>query len=539
MKLTKKKLISLSTLMLIFALVLSSAILSFGIANPLNSNAYTADNVPVSLGSLTLSEYEKRDDGGVIDGIVLDKLYSTILGTTAGTYEDVLKEVQNSTSTTIGSSSNASLNNNVQEHSINFSNIAGGSPITVEFGGYKWNVVYLTTNTNANASNGGEAGDLIATLWMAENDATVGNKQWSFGVASSTATSGLYAASEYGPSKIRIETLNGGSIDNTNTQYATSTSATATVQASARVSNPYAKFTMSNSALVGTSASNSSLINFLATPAQVNYQIAENWVWSYNGIGTPYLCPNEAWGDGSNGVTGPNTSLAYNGGQGWVGSGNTNNMNQILTHSRYYEWKNDYLWLPSLTETGFYGNNTDLGTSLWGIPNENAILKSSGNAWLRSGTNTSAAHAHGLTASGGRDYVLSSTAYAVRPALHLNLTKANENALRLYDTPRDVSIEYAGKALKIDQDSFANSTSEFPAWYDADKMDLTYETADMIEVGNYNVTVTLKQELVDKDGAFDGSFNAANGESAISRKIKFKITPRKLSPVISVENNAP
>jgi len=232
MKLTKKKLISLSTLMLIFALVLSSAILSFGIANPLNSNAYTADNVPVSLGSLTLSEYEKRDDGGVIDGIVLDKLYSTILGTTAGTYEDVLKEVQNSTSTTIGSSSNASLNNNVQEHSINFSNIAGGSPITVEFGGYKWNVVYLTTNTNANASNGGEAGDLIATLWMAENDATVGNKQWPFGVASSTATSGLYAASEYGPSKIRIETLNGGSIDNTNTQYATSTSATATVQAS-------------------------------------------------------------------------------------------------------------------------------------------------------------------------------------------------------------------------------------------------------------------------------------------------------------------
>ena len=101
MKLTKKKLISLSTLLLIFALVLSSAILSFGIVNPLNSSAYTSSTLPKSIGSITLENYEERQDKRVFDGNILDKLYNAILGSTSATYDDLLTAVNNSISETI------------------------------------------------------------------------------------------------------------------------------------------------------------------------------------------------------------------------------------------------------------------------------------------------------------------------------------------------------------------------------------------------------------------------------------------------------
>ncbi|MCI8733085.1 MAG: hypothetical protein HFE29_01965, partial [Clostridia bacterium] len=61
---------------LIFAFVLTSAILSFSGQNSLNSNAWnTANPAPTSIGSLTFSNYNTREDGGVINAAVLDKLY--------------------------------------------------------------------------------------------------------------------------------------------------------------------------------------------------------------------------------------------------------------------------------------------------------------------------------------------------------------------------------------------------------------------------------------------------------------------------------
>ena len=139
MKLTKKKLISLSTLLLIFALVLSSAILSFGIVNPLNSSAYTSSTLPKSIGSITLENYEERQDKRVFDGNILDKLYNAILGSTSATYDDLLTAVNNSISETIGTTYNSVKNINTQSKSMNFAQIASSSgqeAITIEFGGY-------------------------------------------------------------------------------------------------------------------------------------------------------------------------------------------------------------------------------------------------------------------------------------------------------------------------------------------------------------------------------------------------------------------
>ena len=500
------------------AFVMASAIISFGART---SNAYVAGSVPTSLGSLTLSDYATRTDGKVFDGEVLAALYDAILGVSGtGTYSKVLKKVQESSSTTTGTSTNAAWNNNVQDHSINFSEIAGGNPITIELGGYKWNIVYLTTNTNANSSNGGRAGDLIATLWMAENDAAVGTKPWSFGGTSHTATNQTYAANEYGASRIRIETLNNGNINNENTQYANSYTAQTTVNAANRVANPYAKFTMSNAALASTAAKNTSLIEFLATPSQLEYQRAENWVWSYNGTGQPYLCPNEAWGRGTDGVTGPNTSLTHTrGGKGWYVNGSTN-MNQVVDNTRYYEWENDYLWLPSLTETGYYVDGTNLGTSLWGIPNRHAILNSSGNSWLRSGGTHNAAYARYLTATGGTGSATSSTAYAVRPALHLNLTKAQAASKYEISLGNSISAEYDGNAKGIEDESWFNSVKDSVTveYYDADtkaKLDSA-----PVNVGSYEAVLTIK----------DGVNNIiwTDGKSGKSRTVSIIITPKSV-----------
>ena len=72
MELTRKRNIKFFAIIaLIFAFVLTSAILSFSGQNSLNSNAYTAGSAPASIGSLTFSNYATREDGGVIDAGIL------------------------------------------------------------------------------------------------------------------------------------------------------------------------------------------------------------------------------------------------------------------------------------------------------------------------------------------------------------------------------------------------------------------------------------------------------------------------------------
>ena len=83
-------------------------------------------------------------------------------------------------------------------------------------------------------------------------------------------------------------------------------------------------------------------------PKNVVYQRAENNVWAYNGPIAAYIMPNEAWGNGTDGISGPNinTKNIYNGttlgGGGWHTIGNA-----TTGKENYYDWSNDYLWLPT------------------------------------------------------------------------------------------------------------------------------------------------------------------------------------------------
>jgi len=465
---------------LIFAFVLTSAILSFSGQNVLNSNAYTAGTTPASIGSLTLSDYATRGDGKVFDGDVLDKLYSAILNTSdKKTYDELYNAVNTHQSVTTGSTSTGQ-NVNTQDHSMGFKDMNGGNAITVDFGGYKWNVVYATTNTLDGSDGNTKAGDLIVTLWMSEKYG--GSYQWN--EYSSSNTSNPYPGAMYSTSKIRVDTLNAGG--DTGAMYAKSLTALTGTQGD-RVNHPFSAFTMSSSTAVG----KMSLTQYLAQPESAVYQRAENWVWSYGGSANPYLCNNEAWGNGTDGITGPDVNLKHSSGgrtNGWdTGSAtNTNNISQIINKPQYYDWKEDYLWLPSLTETGYVRSSTEVGASLWGIGSDYSITKAAQPYWLRSGRNNYANLTRALSGDGNNTDASPTTTFAIRPALHLNLTQASKNFTREIDLPTDVSLEYTGGALSMNDVAPADK-----AWFDTTKIDLEYP-ADMTNAGTKAVKAKIK-----------------------------------------------
>jgi len=393
MELTRKKNRKFFAIIaLVFAFVLTSAILSFSGQNSFNSDAYTSGTTPASIGSLTLSDYATRPDGKVFDGDVLDKLYSAILNTTdKKTYDDLYNAVNAHQSNVTGSTSTGQ-DVNTQDHSMGFKDMNGGNAITVDFGGYKWNVVYATTNTLDGSDGNTKAGDLIVTLWMSEKYG--GSYQWN--EYSSSNTSNPYPGAMYSTSKIRVDTLNAGG--DTGAMYAKSLTALTGTQGD-RVNHPFSAFTMSSSTAVG----KRSLTQYLAQPESAVYQRAENWVWSMYISTHPAirLLPNEAWGNGTDGITGPDTSLKGLGGNagGWYSgsSANVSDSNQFISKPQYYDWKSDWLWLPSITETGCYKSSNDFGASLWGIPNRSAILNSTSTQALRS-SDYNVASVYALTA---------------------------------------------------------------------------------------------------------------------------------------------
>ncbi len=408
----RRRIISAGLVCVFAAALAGGALLGAGTAD-----AYTASTKPVNIGSLTLADYDTRTDGNVFDADVLQKLYDKLTGTANSTYAAAYSAVNASSSTITGSVSagTPALCTNVnawtQPKSKNFNAINGSSPFTVSFGGFDWNVVYATTNTTAAGTD-----NLIVTLWMSENAST---SVWNS--YSSLDCTSPYPSSMYSSSKIRVDALNAGGDAGVN--YATSTTArVGTV--SGRQSHIFAPFTLSNAVIGG-----KSLTNYLVSPNKVAYQENENWVWSYMGNGKPYLCPNEAWDT-------PDTSVVHpSGGSGWAhasyGSGWSDNY-LIPNKADYYEWADDTLWLPSLTETGFSADSTSWGVGLWGTltayNSVDNILKSSGNTWLRSGTYAYATYCYGLSPSGGSFLDTTTSAAAVRPALHLNLKSAAASA---------------------------------------------------------------------------------------------------------------
>ncbi len=311
-----------------------------------------------------------------------------------------------------GEETSAEIRTNV----VNFKN--SNQDVVVQFGGLEWEVVYLSKDRDGND---------ILTLWLnsSQQDAWAGravdegefygfvdgslysdfSANWTRGSWSGSLT---YPSGMYGSSYIRSVTLNCGG------NYATDYNRTQQYEQNSN--SVFAMFTMDEV--------EGSVTDFLVTPSQVAWQETESSYAEgvYGGGGVrDYVFPNEAYGTPSEGILPSEDSY---------------------TGTKYTRWSNDYLWLPSATEVG-----TSNIIGIWKTSTEQRMDASftvastegyvgSGNinssylrngSWLRSadtGLNYAKYVSYNgivnVATFGGRV----SSSYAVRPALHLNLSSA-------------------------------------------------------------------------------------------------------------------
>ena len=351
-----------------------------------------------------------------------------------------------------------------------------GTDITVRFGGLDWTVTYLSKDN---------AGNNILTLWLSssQQDAFAGRtategtlygfinnslySDWSNDWLSTTPDVN-YPSNMYGTSYIRAVTLNNGGI------YTTDGTNTAT--ASQNTNSVFARFTMDEV--------DNSLTKFLVKPGKIEwqrYQSAAELLWH-----SKNLLPNESINVPSSGsyVDGFNYHSIEN----------------------YDAWANDYIWLPSLSETGSGDNlnglwkasisqrqNFSSSTESYGNvgTNNKLYLGSYNYTWLRSGGEDNSAFAYDITPSADTAYPGDVTASrAVRPALHLNLNDVIKNILGIYTltlddnggsggaeeifVSRDGYYADEGMATKIEGVTVPSFTAhKFLGYFTADGMQVT------------------------------------------------------------------
>ncbi len=272
------------------------------------------------------------------------------------------------------------------------------SDYKIVFGGYTWNIAYVskTRAPSVTTNAAGAAGDVVVTLYLADTGKRAGLDNDVVSQSSPhavNATNVNYPSSMYATSLIR-SSLVGSSYSATET----ATELTAGTQ------NPaWTRFT-----------DNAQLGKYISTPAQIAYQETEYTSTYFN------YFPNDAYGQKSN-ISG----------HSWF-SDSTVNMADIQTKSGYGDWKTDKLWLPSLSETGW--DSTRVG--MWGLSatqrgNTNTASSDSssaaghtGQSWLRSGEYNYASRVYALGPTGSHYGNATNVSFAVRPALHLNLSLA-------------------------------------------------------------------------------------------------------------------
>ncbi len=353
-----------------------------------------------------------KSDKKVFNGENLNKLYKSITGNSSATIANI-----DSLASSTATAADIRANN-------------GGKDIVVRLGGLDWQVMYLSKDSDGNA---------IATLWLSNNeqDAFAGRSSSEgayYGYVSSAVTgkTGLYSdwsadwyanktydgetnfypSAMYGTSYIRAVTLNNGGT------YATSNTALTTALPNS--SSIFAPFTMS------TDGENNDLTDFIVKPSKVSWQKDQS---SKTIQGTSYNYPNDAWNTATS-DTGF-YSAAYN----------------YAEHSNYAQWANDYLWLPSIAETGYNATYTGLwkpstnqrmnyngsDTSITGVSIGTTANTSFTNevctySWLRSGMYSGVYQPVSLLSVENPSIALYFVYHslAVRPALHLNLDLAEE-----------------------------------------------------------------------------------------------------------------
>ncbi|MDE6868635.1 MAG: hypothetical protein K2J83_05815 [Clostridia bacterium] len=454
---------------------------------------------------LTLSDYGTRSDGAIFSGTALSQLYDALTGTSDGTA--TYAKVKN---TVLGSDVSYGLSTSAAngvvptipayKSAYDLYLLNGSKNILVDFGGQTWTVTFVTTDTS---------GDVIVTLWLSdaykENGSYVRSAYgWysNTSAANGTASATNYVSNMYSSSLIRVKTLNGGDVNGAATQYAQgSTTATTstlnqTVSSADRVANPWAIYTLNNTALSGSAKANKSLVDYIDTPSQIKYTYYEDFNYHYNTLGgngaNSYML-NEAINKdltgqitGSVGANTIRASYSNNAHQGqWYSSIMAAAANTNYTAVGYNDWAYDRIWLPSWSETGSVTYSTYYGMpGIWRTANTKTVqtgqlstmngtgvpvawngnqttIDNSEYVWLRTGNTGSTYGAAYLTSGGAYYYALTARTLAVRPALHLNLTSAAQAAVTGASATDGYEVPVPTQAINEDFTGVARWMAEF------------------------------------------------------------------------------
>ena len=359
----------------------------------------------------------------------VNTLLRYITGDANITYETAMDTLNEMTSTSNDNGATTSANIRSKSVTVNGVTKSSSQDVIVRFGGLNWQVVYLSKTTE-------EAGeDIILTLWLSSSEQSAFSSRsrtegelygfinnilfsdWSADWEDYLSYNYDYPSNMYGSSYIRAVTLNNGG------QYALGSNELSQIDENdpyngQNENSVFARFTMEEV--------EDSLTQYLATPSQMEWQLNQSACSEFVSNFTSYNLPNDS-------IDVP-TSGSYDSGYNYHSKTN------------YDEWATDYIWLPSVTETG---HNTTF-TGIWETSTEQRRnigsydskmgpgVGSNNNedgayvyyrSWLRSGYHGGADYAfnlasNGLYDSGSRGVYRS---YAVRPALHLNLNAVLED----------------------------------------------------------------------------------------------------------------
>ncbi len=360
-----------------------------------------------------------NDNAGAFNANNVNTLLKFITGSSSITYE-------NATSTLNNLASKATTSTDIRSKSVTVNGVKKSSSqdVIVRFGGLDWTVTYLSKDNDGNN---------ILTLWLSssEQEAFAGRtvdegtlygfinnslySDWSndFNVLNFLPEDISYPPNMYGTSYIRTVTLNNGGV------YATNETSTSTFTQNSN--SVFARFTMENL--------NNSLTEYLVTPINVEWQLYQSLAETC--LSQLYYCLNDSINNPEDkGLEGSWVrGLNYEGKTG------------------YTAWADDYIWLPSIAEAGYSGSGADSNAGLWetstsqrqnisfslsdayGVVGSNNETSSyiSNYSWLRSTAWAYQGYVYSIYSSGAdRSPPAPNNTCAVRPALHLNLSKVIE-----------------------------------------------------------------------------------------------------------------
>ncbi|MDE5756314.1 MAG: hypothetical protein K2I23_04420 [Clostridia bacterium] len=499
-----KYLFALSCIMLLLCALVCVAPLSFDGNNIAQSAVITSSDADTISTDILLSDYKTRVDGKVFNGDVLEQIYQKVAGKTS--ISDV-KTVAGDTTLNNGSATAPTkMQSGLTQKQIR-DNYNNGKNIIVKIDGREWIVTSLTSDSG---------GDAVLTLWAKEG---VESCRW--------FENFNFEGRLYGSSYTRARLLNGTAYDGSKIKYMSASSVTDLVEYTRDPIDanaaPYqlSSFTLPTTVNGGkVDRSNGSITDFLVQPKDIAYQSyqrasqslaqsGDGWIW--------YNCLNESY---KTDVTGFYTDAS---------------VGHYQNYAQYGDWKNDYIWLPSLTELGScdYVGATGSGKAFPGLwDTDNATRGSSNYYWIRTAnyqydtTNVYYNHPNGMftwSQINGYEYLL------LRPAMHLNLSKADAASVKELD-PKDFSVDYDTVKKDVTSANWYNDKyKEFVTFSYFDKSGTTSVTP--IDADEYTVKMNIKSQYQDSVKWKDGTTGTKN--------IKMTINPIKISCTFKPNDDPP